>query len=161
MRLIALTAAVAAAAGTVAIAAPANAAKAPHACSFTGDKLSVRFGHDFKTKNKWTVPLVVRGTKKAACTLSGRATIKLLDRKGHVIAYHVTPGAKGHAARVDRRHDAVIWLHFTTGKSSLAKPVKIRVTLPRHGGSKTVAWKNARPASHHFIKVDGPRQYLD
>ena len=92
---------------------------------------------------------------------TGRATVKLLDKKGHVLRYGYIAGARSRTAQVGAGHEAVFHLFFGTSKTPHVRPAKMRVTLPKGAGTYTVSWGKAPVPTSKTIKVDGIKPYLD
>ncbi|GAA4633562.1 hypothetical protein GCM10023196_071580 [Actinoallomurus vinaceus] len=166
------TLAVAGIAGAIAAAGLASPAQAtaskpakPHDCLAKRDHLAVSLGKSWPAGNTRVDQAVVIGSKATAkgkiCLLTGRAKVKLLDKRGHVIRYGYITGARGRAAQVGAGHEAVFHLFFGTSKTPHVRPAKIRVTLPKGAGTYTVSWGKAPVPTSKIIKVDGIKPYLD
>jgi hypothetical protein len=139
----------------------ANAVQArPRACAFTTDRLVVEFAHSYPGQHQLDQPLSITTKGKKTCVLRGRAKLQLLDRKGKVLPYRFTPGAKGRTTQVAPGKQAVFDLTFATGDGHHTRPARIRVTLPNGGGTRVIRWDSATPAAK-TIKVDGFRPWAD
>jgi hypothetical protein len=150
----------------VGLASPAQAASKPakpHDCLAKRNHLVVSLGKSWPAGNTLVDQAVVIRSKDKGktCVLSGRAKVKLLDKKGHVIRYGYIAGARSRTAQVGAGHEAVFHLFFGTSKTPHVRPAKIRVTLPKGAGTYTVSWGKAPVPTSKTIKVDGIKPYLD
>jgi hypothetical protein len=148
------------AACAVATSAQAGTVAQQDACSFTANRLVVEFAHPYDVGNRLDQPLSITANGDTTCSLTGRATVRLLDGKGKTLSYRYVSGAEGLATEVGPGEQAVFDLTFGTGGADHVSPAKIRVTLPNGGGTRTIDWTSLTPTSK-AITVDGFRPWLD